>query len=278
MTEMADTETTSTETTGAGTTSTGKTSTGKTSAAIYVYGVVPADVEAEPEARGVGDAEVKIVKHGDIGALISPVRTDDALGTPEDLTAHAAILDGTATVAPVLPMRFGAVLTDEGAVVDELLAEHHDEFAEALGVLEGKAEYVLRGRYDERAILNEVLSGNGPENEQLSQLREAIRGKPEDATRNERIALGEHINNAIAAKRDADTRRAAEMLDQLGLIISVREPTHEEDAVNIACLGETGKQGDLEKAVGELAREWEGRVNLRLLGPLAPYDFVVTKD
>lgn len=246
----------------------------KSGTAVYVYGVVPADVEAEPEARGVGEAEVKIVKHGDIGALISPVRTDGALGTPEDLTAHAAILDGTSTVAPVLPIRFGAVLTDEDAVVEELLAEHHDEFAEALEALEGKAEYVLKGRYDERAILNEVIS----ENEQLSQLREAIRGKSEDAGRNERIALGEHINNAIAAKRDADTRRVAELLDELGLIINVREPTHEEDAVHIACLGETEKQGELEKAVEELAKEWEGRVNLRLLGPLAPYDFVVTTD
>ncbi|MFD2420934.1 GvpL/GvpF family gas vesicle protein [Amycolatopsis pigmentata] len=246
----------------------------KSATAVYVYGVVPADVEAESEARGVGDAEVKIIKHGDIGALVSPVRTDESLGTPEDLTAHAAILDGTATVAPVLPIRFGAVLTDEDAVVDELLAEHHDEFAEALETLEGKAQYVLRGRYEERAILNEILS----ENEQLAQLREAIRGKSEDATRNERIALGEQINNAIAAKRDADTRRAAELLDRLGLLISVREPTHEEDALYIACLGETAKQGDLEEAVDELAKDWEGRVNLRLLGPLAPYDFVVTKE
>lgn len=262
MAEMAETETAERET------------EQKSATAVYVYGVVPGDVEAEPEARGVGEAEVKIVKHGDIGALVSPVRTDNSLGSPEDLTAHAAILDGTATIAPVLPMRFGAVLTDEDAVVEELLAEHHDEFAEALEVLEGKAEYVLRGRYDERAILSEVLS----ENEQLSQLREAIRDKSEDATRNERIAIGEQINNAIAAKRDEDTRRAAELLDQLGLIISLREPTHEEDAVNVACLGETAKQGDLEKAVDELAKAWEGRVNLRLLGPLAPYDFVVTKD
>jgi hypothetical protein len=40
---------------------------------------------------------------------------------------------------------------------------------------------------------------------------------------------------------------------------------------------ETAKQDDLERAVSELAKEWEGRVDVRLLGPMAPYDFVVTK-
>lgn len=241
---------------------------------IYVYGLVPADVETEPHARGVGDppAEVKTVRHGKIAALVSQVDTSKPLGRPEDLTAHAALLDGTSAVAPVLPLRFGAVLTDEQAVTDELLTEHQDEFAAALAELEGKAQYVLKGRYEEGAILREILA----ENEQLAQLRDAIRGKPEAATRNERIALGEQINNALEAKRQADTETMVRVLDDLGVMVNVREPTHEEDALHIACLAETAKQADLEAAVDRMAREWEGRVKLRLLGPLAPYDFVVT--
>ena len=49
-----------------------------------------------------------------------------------------------------------------------------------------------------------------------------------------------------------------------------------EDAVYVACLTELAKQGDLEETVGRLAQEWSGRIDIRLLGPLAPYDFVVT--
>lgn len=242
--------------------------------AVYVYGIVPADVETEPSARGVGDPPqaVTIVRHRELAALISPVRVGSPLGRPEDLAAHAAIVDGTAAVAPVLPLRFGAVVSDERSVAQELLAEHHDEFAAALGELEGKAEYVLKGRYVEAAILKEILT----ENPKLSDLRDAIRGKPEDATRNERIALGEAINNAIAAKREADTQAMANALTDLGVVLNVREPTHEEDALHIACLAETANQADLEATIDRVARDWDGRVNLRLLGPLAPYDFVVT--
>lgn len=243
---------------------------------VYVYGIVPGDVESDPEATGVGDppSRVTLVRHGDLAALVSHISPDAKLGKPEDLAAHASVLDATAGVAPVLPLRFGAVVTDEDAVAEELLAGNHDDFTGALQELEGRAQYVVKGRYDEQAILREVLQ----ENEEASRLREAIRGKSEDASRNERIALGELITNALAAKREQDTGIAVERLESLGLLVNVREATHERDAVYVSCLAEVAKQEELERAVGELADRWDGRVHMRLLGPLAPYDFVTTRQ
>ena len=45
----------------------------------------------------------------------------------------------------------------------------------------------------------------------------------------------------------------------------------------MAVLVEVARQEELEKAVGDLAERWDGRVEMRLLGPLAAYDFVVTQ-
>jgi hypothetical protein len=241
---------------------------------IYVYGIVPADVEVEKNAKGIGDppAKVKVIREGDIAALVSPVKIDQPLGKPECLRAHAELLDGTASVAPVLPMRFGAVLTDEDAVAEELLRANHDEFASALSQLEGHAEFIIKGRYDEQAILSEVLS----ESEEARELREDIRSKSEDAGRNSRIALGELINKALEAKRSADTQKVLKDIEGLVTQVNVREPTHELDAVYVAVLAEVERQDDLEAAVEKLADDWDGRVEMRLRGPLAAYDFVVT--
>ncbi|MDH6291743.1 GvpL/GvpF family gas vesicle protein [Rhodococcus opacus] len=150
------------------------TDEGASAAVIYVYGIVPADVQPEKDATGVHDAPIEIVKHGDIAALVSEIDPDQRLGAPADLQAHAHILDGTAHVAPVLPLRFGAVVSDRDAVIRELLAEHHDE-----------------------------------------------------------------------------------------------------DAVQIAVLFEVDRQEELEQTVGDLAARWDNRVAMRVLGPTAPYDFVV---
>ncbi|MTD54469.1 GvpL/GvpF family gas vesicle protein [Amycolatopsis pithecellobii] len=246
-----------------------------TESVVYVYGIVPADVETDPEARGIGDppAPVKTLVCDQIAALVSEIPRDQPLGRPEDLTAHAALIDAAAGETPVLPLRFGAAVSTEEAVKDELLKAHHDDFLTALQELEGKAQYVVKARYVEQAILHEILD----ENPQLAELRESIRGKPEDATRNERMALGENINNGIAAKRELDTQRMVEALEPLDVQIALREPTHERDAVHLACLAETAHQGDLEEAVGKLAEAWKDRVEVRLLGPLGAYDFVVTQ-
>ena len=129
---------------------------------VYVYGIVPGDVKLNSGVHGVGDppGEIRLVRSGDLAALVSEVDLTKPLGTPEDLQAHQEILDATVTDAPVLPSRFGAVLASKEAVAAELLDANHDEFAAALAQLEGRVEYIVRGRYAEQAILEEILSEN----------------------------------------------------------------------------------------------------------------------
>ncbi|WP_328814163.1 GvpL/GvpF family gas vesicle protein [Nonomuraea cypriaca] len=243
--------------------------------ASYVYGVVPADLKAAPEDRGLGDpaGEVQLVRHGEIAALISDVDVDQPLGQPGDYLAHERLLDATAAQAPVLPFRFGAVMSDPDAIVEELLKPYHDEFRAALDELKGQAEYILRGRYVEQAVIAEVLG----ENREVARLREAIRNRPEDATRNERIRIGEIIAASIEVKRDADTNLVLDLLSGHFTSAVIREPTHERDAVHVALLARTGEQQELERVANELAERWTGRVDLRLFGPLAPYDFVTAQ-
>jgi Gas vesicle synthesis protein GvpL/GvpF len=237
----------------------------------YVYGIVPADVELASDVRGVGDppGRIQLVRHGNLVVLVSEVDLTASLGTPEDLQAHAQILDAVAAEVPVLPLRFGTVMTTKDAVAAELLAVHHEALIAALGEVEGRAQYVVKGRYVEQTVLAEVLA-QIPE---AARLRKQIRGKDPYATRSARIRLGLIINNAIAAKRKADTRVLGEVVAPHCVASVAREPTHEMDAVHVALLAEISRQDDLEQALSDLASDWEGRIGLRLLGPQAPYDF-----
>ena len=243
--------------------------------AVYVYGIVPADVEPADRAEGIGDPpeEVTVVRYGDIAALVSGL-PDRPLGTPEDLTAHSELLDGSAAVAPVLPLRFGAVMSDADAVERELLQPHHDEFRGALAELEGHAQFVIKGRYVEKTILRELLD----ENAEAARLREQIHGAPEAATRDARMALGELIYRAIEQNRAADTQRVTEALASIEASVSERPPTHDHDAVHLAVLADLSRRSELEKTLSELADQWSGRIELSLLGPMAAYDFVMKRE
>lgn len=239
---------------------------------VYVYGILPGDIEIEPGAAGVGDppGEVRAVRYRDLTALVSDVDLDRPLGRAEDLFTHEELLDLSAADVPVLPLRFGALLTSDDAVADELLGPHYDEFTAALRQLDGHAEYVVRGRYVEGAVLGEILA----ENPAAKQLGDQISDADPDATRDQRIQLGEIVAAAIEAMREADTRALGNAVSGQVTASVVRAPTHELDAVYAAFLVETGKAEALRQVVERLADQWQGRVDLQLTGPLAAYDFV----
>ena len=197
----------------------------------YVYGIVPEDVELDPDARGVGDPprRIDIVRHGEIAALVSEVDAEEPPGEARDLEAHRDLLDATAAEVPVLPVQFGMVVADREELVGQLLSPHHDEFAAALRELDGKAEYVVEGRYGEQPPAE---SGG---------------------------TVADTITRAIGRYCSAT---------------HVRDDPGAGDAVEVAVLMETARQDDLERDVGELAGRWDDRVDLRVLGPLAAYDFV----
>lgn len=244
--------------------------------ATYVYGIVPSGDAPEPDQPGVGDppGRVTLIPHGDIAALVTEIDVSRPLGRPEDLLAHQRVLDEASAAGPVLPLRFGGVVTDPDAVVAELLEPHHDEFAESLDEIAGTVQYVLTGRYDGPAILAEILA----ESPEAAGLKQEISGKDEIATRPARIRLGEIIGDAIAGRREADTEEAARVIEPLAAAIAQRDPAHEFDAVHLAVLADQDRQRELRDAFRQLASDWAARVELRLLGPMAPYDFVSSPE
>ncbi len=199
---------------------------------IYVYGVLPADIEMAGEMPGVGKEPglLRIVRHDGLAALISEVDVSGRLGSPDDLRTHAEILDATAAEVPVLPMRCGMVVASEGAVTEDLLAARHDEFTAALGKLEGRAEFVVRGRY-----LDETVPA--------------------------------------AARRD-DARTVQEAMEGVCVESTVQDLPPEPAEVRVALLVPADRESEVERRAEDLARNWAGRVEIQLLGPMAAYDFV----
>ncbi|WBB66136.1 GvpL/GvpF family gas vesicle protein [Micromonospora sp. WMMD812] len=238
---------------------------------LFIYGIVPSDVEPTPDAQGVGDppGEVRAIRHGPVAALVGEVELEAALGRPADLTAYQELLDGTAAVAPVLPVRFGTVVTGPDAVAD-LLDAHGDRFAEALDELEGRVQYVVHGRYEEPELISGVLDDNPA----AADLAEQVRGQPEDVTRAQRIRLGEIISQAVELRREAENRELLDTVGALAVSAAPRLPSSELDAVNAAFLVDADQEDDFLDAVEEFAEQRRGLVRTRLLGPLAPYDFV----
>jgi hypothetical protein len=119
---------------------------------------------------------------------------------------------------------------------------------------EAVAEQLLAAHHDEFAMALKELEG-----------------------RAEFIVEGHYLEEAVTTKWEEDTR-ALETAMERHCVASVRKPTHELDAVRVAFLVDTDQEREVERVIEDLAREWDGRIELQLLGPMAAYDFVATTE
>jgi hypothetical protein len=267
-----DTATNDTATNDTATTNTATTDpTPAGSTACYVYGVVPATAPAPPGVLGVGTppAPVELVRHGRIAALVSAVDPGEPLGTPDDLRAHARVLDAlVANATPVLPFQFGGVVSDRQAVADDLLEPGEPGLVAALAELGDLVQFTVRGTYRQDQMLREILRDRSD----IAALREHTKDLPAEAGMDHQMRLGEMISQELAARRQADSQALLDALAPFAAA-SVDAAPDDEQALGASFLVHPDEREDFDAGAEDLAGAWAERIDLRLLGPLAPYDF-----
>lgn len=230
---------------------------------VYVHGVASASVAGAIEAAGG-----RAIAHRDLAAVAAPAAAAGMKAT-ELMRSHWRLLEAVAEDATVLPVRFGTAMASEEAVVAEFLAPRHDDLAAQLAALDGKVQLTVKGTYDEQALMRAIVERSPA----VAKLRERIGGIPEAASHFQRIQLGELVAAEVERERERD---AAWVVDQLGAhaVRSRQEPAGGVDgAVNAAFLVERGRVDEFSRAVGDVAGQLAGRVQLRFLGPMPPYSF-----
>jgi hypothetical protein len=232
--------------------------------------LIKADTVVPDGLDGLGPSgQVSTIAYGGVAAIVSDVPLDRPLGVRTDLIAHEAVVDAVAAHAAVVPMRFPAVV-EENAVVDELLAPNENYFLALLEELDGCVQFTLTGRYEQDAVLREVIAGN----DEIRALREKVRELPEDASYYDQVRLGELIVAALEGRREIEGARVVEELMSFAVATASNPLAVPEDVVNAAFLVERERQQEFDDAVERIGEDLAGRVRLRLLGPVAPYDFV----
>jgi Gas vesicle synthesis protein GvpL/GvpF len=234
-----------------------------------VYGIVPAETPLDGAPAGIAGAPVGRVTAGGLAALVSAVEGNELRATRRDLLSHSAVLEHAVAAGPVLPLRFGMVLRDEDAVVEELLEPRRDELAALLRRFERLVELRVKAFYDEEEVLKEIVRSNPA----IARLREATRGVPETAAYSQRVRLGEAVAAALDARRQHDARSILGRLEPLAEDVVVEE-TDLSRALTASFLVDRRRVAAFDDAMDELARTHEGLITFKYLGPLPPHSFV----
>ena len=236
---------------------------------LFVYGVIDAMADLPEWVVGLDDAPLRKVGHERVAAVVTTITVERPPGRRVDLLAFSGTLDAVAEVGPVIPVQFGSVLADETGVIEELLAPREAELVATLDGLRGRAQFTIQARYLEQVVLSEIVASSP----QIAELRRRTRELPEDVAYGDRVRLGELVARAMEEKRAIDADLLLDVILPFTVAHVIRPASGLERLLEASLLVDIGRQQELERALETLAEGVSERMRLRLMGPMAPYDF-----
>jgi hypothetical protein len=235
----------------------------------YVYGIVEATAQT-PRGRGIARAPLRLVAGQDAAALVSEVKAERVRLGRDEVLVHARVLQRALQQGPVLPMRFGVVMSGPDEIRTRLLDEHGPDLRAQLTELEGKVEIRIRAVYEEDSLLREVVR----ERPDIASLSQTVRGGSDEATYYSRIRLGELIAAAVQRRREQDALAIVDALAPVALAVEVGDPAHERVVVQVSFLVERPRLAEFDETLEEVAAGYGGRIRFKYTGPLPPHSFV----
>jgi hypothetical protein len=230
---------------------------------VHVYGIVRAG-----DGRPVQDPNVRQVVHRQVAALVSDIDRDGLLAS-RVLRTHWRVLEEAGSNTTVLPVRFGTVMADDRAVVEQYLAPLHDELAAGIAEMDGKVQLTLKGTYREDALMAGIVARSRA----IDRLRVEVERLPEAAAYYKRIELGQLVAAEVEATRERDTQHVRQRLEPLAIAVQAEAQSTVKAAFNLAFLVDRGRVDEFSGAVAKLRSEVRDWIDLRYVGPLPPYSF-----
>jgi len=228
-------------------------------ASTYVYGVGRATAAA-PSCRGLADAPLDVVRHGDLAAIVSSIPSTMVRARRRELMRHSDVLQAAFERDTVVPMRFGTVFPSGEDLVADLLEPRHDALVGLLERFGGLAELTVRAFFIEQAVLAEIVR----EDREVARLRGGA----------DRLRLGEAVAAALAGKREGEADRIVSRLVPHARDVVVEERQAELEILRAAFLVERHAIEKFDSTMNAIARERDGVVRFKYTGPLPPHHFV----
>ena len=239
---------------------------------FYIYAIVATDAPTVLEQAGIdrsGEA-VETLPQGGIAAIVSRCSEDRYEVTRANTIAHQRVMETAMKRWAILPVRFGTIAESREQIIEKLLIPRYQEFHELLGVMTGKVELGLKVLWtDVQGIFSELVEENNEIRVARTRSKHYKPSAPADA-----IRLGEMVKNALDRKREKEARYILRCFDGVWFDRRVNDVFGDAMILNASFLVETQREEEFDRRVETLAGEMNGRVRLKYVGPIPPFNFV----
>jgi len=239
----------------------------------YIYGFISANKPKKLGPNGIDQGEVYTLPYQDIAAVVSdlPFTQFDSLSREtllHNLAVYQTVIEKVMKSNHIISMKFGTVVQGE-VELKRILEKGYGQIKTKLKEMENKIELDVAALWSD---LETVLKEIGEE-EEIKRLKKEAASKAPDQIFKIKIKAGEIVKAFLDKKRE---ECASLILD----VLKKEAEDHRSHAVmddsmimNVAFLVNMDKKEAFESKVDDLDKQYKGRVNFRIVGPLPPYSF-----
>lgn len=239
---------------------------------IYIYGIIREPGTKTFSTPGIDGAAVFTINWQDLGAVVSNTQLGEVAPTRRNVRAHTAVQDELLQGYTLLPMSFG-MIADGGAKVLRLLEKNRPALTAELARLAGKIEIELKVFWDQEKILKELQARDG----QLARLRSNIRVASPVEAEELLVEAGRLVERVALDWKTRYAERVYQALKELAVDARINKTVGVTNILNTSFLIDRSVEGRFHEEIARLDTRYEGKVNFRYIGPLAPYNFVELK-
>jgi hypothetical protein len=233
----------------------------------YLYGIIATEEGPNFGSIGIGGKADEVVTIGTQGvaAVVSNSSMDHYTISPENLKAHARVIEKVAESYTILPMRFCTVAES----TDEILAfleDNKKELKNALKDMEGKAEIGIKVLWKEmKTIYDEITKEN-------KKIRE-LKANGSQKGHKELIHAGELVEAALEEKKAVEGEQYLRPLKKVSIRWKEREGAEENTVLDAAFLVDRDWLKEFDARVETLGKEYDERIEIKYIGPMPPFSF-----
>lgn len=241
---------------------------------IYLYAVLAAADLPDPGILGLASGDLRCIRHGAVAALVGRPPQDAGLAPRREvvlqrLVAHQRVIEQAMHHAGLLPVKFGTVLA-AAAAVTRLLTQWQDFLRRCLEDYAHCIQYELVVTWPLDSLVREAAKQTGTAGA-LAQISRWM----DCASEADRAALCRAVKEVCDRRRAAAAGRINSALDPVVIDRIENAKLTDRMVTSFALLLPGEAEARFHAILDEIDRDFDGKLDLRCVGPLPPYSFAM---
>ena len=239
----------------------------------YIYGFTNSDEWKTFGPIGIEQGDVYFFPYKDIAAVVSdlPFIQFDSLPREtllRNLAVYQAVIEKVMKSHNIIPIKFGTILQAEEDL-RKMLEKGYGQINTSLKEMENKIELDVAALWsDMETVLKEI-----GEEEEIKRLKEEAVSKPPEQVFEIKIQLGKLVKDTLDKKREQCASQLSDVLKKDAENYRSHAVMDDSMIMNTAFLIDKDRQETFETKVDQLDKQYNGKINFRIVGPLPPYSF-----